>query len=202
MSGQHIRASFGQLLSALADAFEQEGREGGMLAAAALRDSQAKAYRRTVATCDPGPVLESACTLPDALPMAAHVVACQSMLDWTNWMGEGLEEEISLRLFTTELVGPDGHIPAEQVRVGLLVSDAHTDYPISSHSGEETYLVVAGLADWTVGDIPYIAKPPGTLIHHPAWVPHGRRTKDQPFVGAWRWSGDLDLSSFSIAGAA
>ncbi|MGI9499541.1 MAG: dimethylsulfonioproprionate lyase family protein [Geminicoccaceae bacterium] len=199
MSGQDIRTSFDQLLSALADIFEQEGREGGSLAATALRDSQSKTYRRTVATCDPGPILEVACALPDASQMTTHIIACRPMIDWANWEGEGLHKEISSRLFTTELVGLDGHIPAEQVRVGLLVSDIDTDYPISSHSGEETYLVLAGLADWTVGGTPYVTKPPGTLIHHPAWVPHGRRTNDQPFLGAWRWSGDLDVSSFSVA---
>jgi quercetin dioxygenase-like cupin family protein len=103
-------------------------------------------------------------------------------------------------LFTTELVGPDGHVDADDVRVGLLVSDTDTDYPISSHSGEETYYVIAGLAEWTVGDQRYAPKPPGSFVHHPSWVPHGRKTRNEPFLGAWRWSGNLDLSTFSVAG--
>lgn len=120
------------------------------------------------------------------------------MLDWMRWQGKGLAADTSSRLFTAELVGPDGQITATDIRVGLLVSAARTDYPVSSHSGEETYLVLAGTAEWTVGEQAYEARPPGTLIHHTALAPHGRRTLDEPFLGAWRWSGDLDLSSFSV----
>lgn len=186
------------LLTRLAEAFEGEGRGGGTLAAMRLRKCNAGDYRRTQSTEDPGLLLASACALPDALPMSQHVLSCRSLLDWALWEGEGLAADVSSRLFTSELLGPDGHYPAEDVRVGLLLSDRQTDYPISSHSGEETYLVLAGIAEWTVGDAPYAPKPPGALIHHPAWTPHGRRTLGQPFLGAWRWSGDLDLKSFAV----
>lgn len=193
------RSDFNTLLSDLADAFSKEGREGGRLAADALRAAAAKPYRRTASTSDPGAVLGAACALSGALPMARPILACRSLLDWTSWKGDGLAADISANLFTTELVGPDGHVIAETVRVGLLVSDADTDYPVSSHSGEETDLVISGTAEWTVAGAPYAPEPPGAFIHHPAWALHGRRTTDQPFLGAWRWSGNLDLSSFSVA---
>lgn len=198
MTNNPQRPTFNSVLTILADAFSKEGREGGERAASTLRQAISQPYRPCLSTSDPGPVLDHACHLPDALPFSRYILACRSLLDWTSWEGEGLTQEISSKLYTTELVGPDGHIEASDVRVGLLVSDADTDYPISSHSGEETYLVIAGHAEWKVASEPYTIKTPGKLIHHPAWVPHGRRTKAQPFLGAWRWSGDLDLSTFSV----
>ena len=186
------------LLLALADAFSREGREGGRQAADALRRADLGHYRRTLSTSDPSRLLARTSRLPGALPLATLVLDCQGLLDWTSWEGEGLAKDVSRRLFTTELLGPDGHVPAEDVRVGLLASEPMTDYPISSHSGEETYVVIAGVAEWTVGDQGYAQRQPGDLVHHPAWVPHGRRTGEEPFLGAWRWSGDLDLSTFSV----
>ena len=186
------------LLGALAAAFEKESRQGGDAAVVALRAADTGNYRRAASSSRPDALLDTACALPDALPAAGLVLACSNLIDWTPWEGEGLDAAVSARLHSAELVGPDGHIPDQGVRVGLLVSEPETDYPVSSHSGEETYLVLAGRAEWTVGDEPYRIHPPGSLIHHPAWAPHGRRTRNEPFLGAWRWSGDLDLSSFRV----
>lgn len=187
------------LLQELAVAFGNEGCAGGDLATKALRNADLSAYRRRVSQSDPSTILADACRLPGALPISQLVLQSLPMLDWTSWEGEGLSAEVSKRLYTTELVGPDGHFHCESVRVGLLVSDRDTDYPVSSHAGEETYFVIAGTAAWTVGKKPYTKQRPGTLVHHPAWCPHGRRCDSEPFLGAWRWSGDLDLSTFSVA---
>ncbi len=192
------REAFDALLYALAAAFDAEGRPGGT-AAAALTEATTRPYRRAASNSDPGELLDAACSLPDALPVAAQVLASRRLIDWTSWTGDGLAADISANLYTAEVVGPDGHIAAADVRIGLLVSAADTDYPVSSHSGEETYLVLSGVAEWTVDGGSYEAQQPGALIHHPAWVPHGRRTLNQPFLGAWRWSGDLDLSSFKVS---
>jgi len=190
---------FSELLVALAVAFSREDRTGGQQAARALRSADVNDYRRMVSHANPLAVLKAACALPDALALSTVILRCESLLDWTRWQGEGLSSAVSARLYTTELVGPDGHIPAEDVRVGLLASEKQTDYPISSHSGEETYLIIAGVAEWTLGDSGYVPRAPGDMVHHPAWAPHGRRTGSEPFLGAWRWSGDLNLSSFSVA---
>lgn len=190
---------FEDLLLSLSDAFSNEPRAGGLAAAAALRAADLDTYRRTVSEEDPFTVLQAAQALPGALPIAQHVVRCAHSLDWTCWTGAGLSDEISSRLFTTELLGPDGHIPADGIRVGLLASEAWTDYPVSNHSGEETYLVLAGAAEWVLEDTGYVERHPGDFVHHPAWALHGRCTTQQPFLGAWRWSGGLDLSAFSVA---
>jgi len=190
---------FSTLLDAVAAAYAREGRPGGDQAAARLHDAASKPYRRRAQRLKPVGLLEDCCRLPNALPLSRRILACSPLLDWEPWEGAGLSDEISSRLFTTELLGPDGHIHDDEMRVGLLVSKAGTDYPLSSHSGEETYFVIAGEAEWVLGKGPYRPHPPGTLIHHPAWEKHGRRTLAEPFLGAWRWSGDLDLASFEVA---
>ncbi|WP_300013597.1 dimethylsulfonioproprionate lyase family protein [uncultured Roseobacter sp.] len=189
---------FRNLLLTLSDAFSREPRAGGQLAAQSLKSADVSGYRRIASSEDPSALLGDAAGLPSALPLVEQVMQCKTQLDWTCWEGEGLDTMISQRLFTTELLGPDGHIPAEDLRVGLLVSEPWTDYPVSSHSGEETYLVLSGVAEWVVGDTGYIKHRPGDFVHHPAWAPHGRRTMNDPFLGAWRWSGDLNLSTFSV----
>ena len=137
-----------------------------------------------------------------ALPLAKAVCECAGLFAWQHWAEGELDAEVSSNLYTTELVGPDGVWFDSAVRVGLLISAADTDYPVSSHSGEETYYVISGVAEWTLDDGIYRPVHPGELVHHPAWKPHGRRTLDEVFLGAWRWSGDLDLASFRVDAAA
>lgn len=192
------RTDLDGIFAALIPTFEEEHRPGGMAAAAALRRARSQPYRGLQATADPKSLLETVCTQPGALAIAASILACRSLIAWSNWTGEGLADDLSSGLYTAELIGPDGHIVDDNVRIGLLISDAAIDYPMSRHSGEETYIVISGVAEWSVDNGPYSTKAPGSLIHHPAWVPHGRRTSKEPFLGAWRWSGDLDLSSFSV----
>jgi hypothetical protein len=192
------QAAFENLLAVLADAFEREARPAAAAAALALRAASIEHYRPLPSSAAPGALLDAACRHPDALALAASISACRGLIAWSHWAGEGLDGAVSASLYSAELVGPDGHVPAPNVRVGLLISDRATDYPISRHAGEETYLVISGTAEWALDRSDYRRHAPGALVHHPAWTPHGRRTLGEPFLGAWRWSGDLDLSSFSV----
>ncbi|MEZ5935694.1 MAG: dimethylsulfonioproprionate lyase family protein [Alphaproteobacteria bacterium] len=198
ISPSNERASWTRLLAALAQAFDEEGRPGGNLAAHRLRQAIDRPRRTLPSPSPPNQLLATACHHPEALPIAASVLACSEWIAWQHWASDKLASAVSSCLYTAELIGPDGHVTDDAVRVGLLLSDRATDYPISRHAGEETYLVISGVADWSVDGADYRPHPPGAFIHHPSWAPHGRRTLDEPFLGAWRWSGDLDLSTFSI----
>lgn len=193
------REPFNALLLEIAAVFATEGKPGGTTAADRLRAATTRPYAHRQAEEKPLQLIKQVCVLDNAVDWAQLVQDCAPLLDWEHWQGGGLSKEISSSLYTTELIGPDGHIQDETVRVGLLVSDVGTDYPLSNHAGEETYFVIAGEAEWVLGDGPYRRVPPGHLVHHPAWALHGRRTRTEPFLGAWRWSGDLDLKSFSVA---
>lgn len=192
------RDSIDSLLESLAKVYGNEGRPGGDAACAALRAAHGSAFRRFATSSDPVNVIGKASIQASALSMVSTILESWRLFGWANWEGEGLSDDVSSHLYTTELVGPDGHFNDNTVRIGLLVSDANTDYPISRHSGEETYFIISGTAEWSVDGNPYKAQAPGTYVHHPAWVPHGRRTTAEVFLGAWRWSGDLNLSSFSV----
>ena len=182
----------------LEQAFLSENRQGGNEAAAAL--SQARSQALTVADTGTAPrsLVQQAAHQSQSLPIASDILKCSPYFYWEKWAEDVLEEEVSANLYTTELIGPEGLLPHDRVRIGLLVSAANTDYPLSSHSGEETYLVISGAAEWVVEGQPYKTMPPGSLVHHPSWVPHGRRTVNEAFLGAWSWSGDLDLDSFRL----
>ena len=194
------RVHLDELLTVLATIYRREGRPGGDLASAALLSAATKSFDYAVTnSASLGLLINRACDQEKALALAKTIQSCWAFFTWSNW-GEGtLTEDVASNLYTAELVGPDGLFKDDRVRVGLLLSEAATDYPISSHSGEETYYVISGLAEWSVDGSPYRIRNPGSFIHHPAWVPHGRRTLDEVFLGAWRWSGDLNLDSFNVA---
>ena len=193
------RRTFDALLQEIASVFSAEGRPGGDAAALRLREARYRPFLPGMANTHAMTLLRQACQLGNAVDWARLVLECAAHLAWEHWQGTGLSDRVSSSLYTTELLGPDGHIRDDEVRVGLLVSEANTDYPLSSHSGEETYYVIAGEADWVLDKAPYRRVPPGSLVHHPAWAKHGRKTLSEPFLGAWRWSGNLDLKSFEIA---
>ncbi|CTQ59321.1 dimethylsulfonioproprionate lyase family protein [Roseibium album] len=193
------RLAFDALLLAIASAFSAEGRPGGDAAAVRLRAASKRPFYARPARDHPGALLRQVCALDNAIDCARLVLGCAASLDWEHWQGTGLADDVSNSLYTTELLGPDGHVRDNEVRVGLLVSEAGTDYPPSSHAAEETYFVIAGKAEWVLEGAPYWQVPPGSFVHHPAWAVHGRRTLSEPFLGAWRWSGNLDLASFGVA---
>lgn len=194
-----VRDELHALCVALAAAFGAGGRAGGRLAAQRLLGAASETARPRPARADLGATLRTACEAQDAVPAARLVAALADVLPWQLWKGEGLSPDVSSRLFTAEILGPDGLLPAADVRVGCLLSEAHTHYRLSCHAGEETYFVMSGTATWFMEGAEDARHPPGALVHHRAWVRHGRGTGPQPFLGAWRWSGDLDLTAFEVA---
>ena len=138
------RLAFDALLLAIASAFSAEGRPGGDAAAVRLRAASKRPFYARPARDHPGALLRQVCALDNAIDCARLVLGCATSLDWEHWQGTGLADDVSNSLYTTELLGPDGHVQDNKVRVGLLVSEAGTDYPPSSHAAEETYFVIAG----------------------------------------------------------
>ena len=187
-----------RLLKLLESAFSQENKAGAQSAVSALQNAQKTDITLISYANAPVKLIDCAAGQSGSLPVSGMIKDCCEYFNWENWAQGVLKNEVSSKLFTTELVGPEGLFDDANVRIGLLVSDKNNDYPVSSHSGEETYYVISGIAHWTINDGPYLPFMPGSLVHHPAWVPHGRRTTDEVFLGAWRWSGDLDLRSFQI----
>jgi quercetin dioxygenase-like cupin family protein len=90
-----------------------------------------------------------------------------------------------------EIVGPDGFLDSEKIRIGLTLIAPDTHYPLHAHPALELYLVVAGTAAWQLGREPARPQPPGSLILHPSNAPHGMETGGEPLLAIYSWRGDL-----------
>lgn len=190
------------LLEALAEIYAAEGRPGGDVAAAALRAARGRPF------APPGAPLAIAGEIARALALSpAHEVidAVRAAADLLPWYYPGLADgrirpDVSLATASVELVGPNGMIPAEGVRVGLFVQGPRHEYPTRTHAAEETFFIIAGTALWQAGDAPPAPHPPGSYVFHASNLPHASVTRDEPVLAAWRWTGEVGRESYRLHG--
>lgn len=184
-----------RLFGLLAEAFDAEDRAGGAAAARALRRARPQTLRAVdgVATGLPAAALRRARS-----PLARAARAALGAIAWTPSGRDGrIPRALSERMFTAELVGPDGAFHDDRVRVGLFVQPAGLVYGLRAHAAEETFLTLAGRALWSRGEAArWIG--PGRTVHHPAGVPHGTVTTRWPMLAAWRWSGEIGWSGYRM----
>lgn len=124
------------------------------------------------------------------------VKALDPLLDWReaphdaipdgNWWGHAY----------VELVGPNGHIGAEDFRIGLYLQAPHAIYAAHAHCAEEFYMVLAGTADWQRDDEMSFNVSPGAVRHHLPDVSHATTTHAQPLLALWGWCGDIGFDSY------
>lgn len=97
-----------------------------------------------------------------------------------------------------EIVGPEGLAYFAGLRFGLFLQTSKSLYPPHNHAAEEFYYVLSGTAYWQKGDSEYVARSPGTLIHHAPWERHSMQTKVEPLLAMWAWTGGLNFSTYRI----
>lgn len=95
------------------------------------------------------------------------------------------------------LMGPDGPIPSDDLRMGLFWQRPGTYYALHEHDADETYVILAGDAEWTAGDDTRW-RGAGEAIHHPSLMPHAFRAGERGFLALWRWSGDVNTHSYRM----
>lgn len=100
----------------------------------------------------------------------------------------------------TMLVGPDGIVASRLLLVTLVLFGPDNEYPLHSHEAEEIYIPVGGAIEILSGDGGWVSIASGDVVHHPPWLPHALRTKEDPslFIAAW-YSGQ-PVKSTSHAG--
>lgn len=131
-------------------------------------------------------------------PVAEAVLRAQAVLPWgANPVEGNTEEHIASMISVLTLMGPEGPIPAPDVRLGLLYMQPDSYYPLHIHDADETYVIIAGQALWTAGD-DIRMRGAGDMIHHPSLMPHAFRTGPEGFVALWRWSGDINTHSYAF----
>lgn len=129
---------------------------------------------------------------------ARSVLRAQKFLPWGSNPVEGnTENSIAAMISVASLLGPEGPIPAPDVRLGLVYMQPESYYPLHLHDADETYAIIAGQALWTAGD-DIRMREAGDMIHHPSLMPHAFRTGPEGFLAIWRWSGDINTHSYAF----
>jgi hypothetical protein len=159
---------------------------------------QAPAQRLDPAELPACAYLGAALELGRAGPEAAIAAAIAPLAPRLRWkygypphLGyPGLEKRIAF----TQVLGARAIWPSERMLLGFTLIAPHTNYPAHAHPAIELYLVVAGAAEWRIGEAPPAIRPPGSVIVHPSSAPHAMATRAEPLLALFTWRGDLETS--------
>ena len=93
-----------------------------------------------------------------------------------------------------ELIGPNGLIISEEIRIGLLIMGPGLVYPAHQHPATEWYHVLSGTGQWAQASQPATPRtPPAALFDRPD-EPHAMTTHQEPVLALWSWVGALSIS--------
>ncbi len=120
----------------------------------------------------------------------AHLGALQDILQWRQNPRYRAEDLLAGYAYC-ELLGPNGMQRSQSAALGLLLLAPHVTYPEHVHPATETYVPLAGRADWLQGDGVWRARPIGGRIEHASMEPHAMRTAAEPLLAAYLWHDHL-----------
>ncbi|WP_457301553.1 dimethylsulfonioproprionate lyase family protein [Phyllobacterium sp. P5_D12] len=127
---------------------------------------------------------------PILAPFLNEISRAAPKLEWRQtYKAEDFGPEFLTRYGWTELIGLRGPIASSKIACGILLLGPELLYPAHAHEAEEIYVCLGGAAAWMRGDEPFTSQPPGTVIHHPSWMPHAMRTSSKPLVALYVWRG-------------
>ena len=137
---------------------------------------------------------------PDAHPICNDII--EMPFDWRppETLKSQLYAKHSVFKSHVELVGPDGLVKSESVRLGLYGMLPGSEYGVRTHPAEEIYIVLAGMCFWKRGDAPYCCERTNGRSHHSSLMPHASRTEDQAFMSVYAWVGDLSTDGYKYSG--
>lgn len=193
--------AFHHLIAAIGNEFAAEGRPGGDEAAAAAQE-----ITSTRARPEPGALPDHAETLGALIDASAHPLArrVRAAFDDISWHYSGLADgrirpEMARHMLTAELAGPDGQVHHPTVRLGLFFQMPGLNYVTREHAAEETFVMIAGGANWTVAD-ETTHRQAGEASHHPSMVPHSSATGASAVLAVWRWTGEISYGRYRLTG--
>ena len=99
-----------------------------------------------------------------------------------------------------DLLGPEGLVKSDTIRIGLYGMLPNCEYGIRSHLAEEAFIMIAGEAYWKQGDREYVLKGPGERSIHASMLPHANRTGSKAFLSIYVWRGDISEDSYVYKG--
>lgn len=97
-----------------------------------------------------------------------------------------------------ETIGMQGPFVSERIRAGIGIWGPEIVYPRHQHQAEEVYIVLAGSAEFKIGEAEESRRSTGDVVYVESNTPHGFRTTDQSLVVYYLWqAGDLrQISNF------
>ena len=147
----------------------------------------------------PAPIL-SVMQQSDAHPLCGDIV--EMPFDWRppETSKSPLYAKHSIFKSHVELVGPDGLVKSESIRLGLYGMLPNSEYGVRTHPAEEIYIMLAGECFWKRGDAPYCCERPNGRSYHPSMMPHASKTENQSFMSVYVWVGDLSTDAYEYSG--
>jgi len=144
--------------------------------------------------------LQEVMRLPDAHPVCADIL--DIAFNWAppETSSDPLYQKDSTFKSHVELLGPDGLIKSDIVRIGLYGMLSHSEYGLRTHPAEEIFIMLAGDCLWKRGDAPYSLLTVNGRSHHPSYLPHATKTQSNAFMSVYVWHGDLSTNQYVYSG--
>lgn len=176
------------------EAIERHARQA-LLDAAPLANAAAPAEWQPL----PDPIM-GVLQAGDALPVCRLIA--QSRFPWAppKTSSDPKYVEHSLPKVHVELLGPEGLIKSDTLRLGLYGMLPNFEYGIRTHPAEEVFLMLAGEAHWKRGDKQYAPLGPGGRSQHPSMLPHANKTEETSFMSIYVWRGDVSTDGYVYQG--
>ena len=143
--------------------------------------------------------LDEAAARSDCHPLVRQFADRRRQLRWEQsyTREQGLVPEAMLDGYCfAEIIGKRGPFVSERIRAGIGLWGPAIDYPRHHHDAEEVYVVLAGSAEFRLGDAEPERRRSGAVVHVTPNLPHGFATRDELLVVFYLWqAGDLRQTS-------
>ena len=96
--------------------------------------------------------------------------------------------DLGIKMAWGEIIGPQAPFVCESFCMGFTLIAPHSFYPAHFHPATELYYVLSGAGQWTL-DGKSAWHTPGSFILHPSNRIHAMRTKEEPLLALYTWSG-------------
>jgi len=190
--------AFYNLLEKMAEMFDLEGTDEALQTSIALREAIGPGVP------DPATPYVLDKMVQDGLRSAVHpgaiaVRQAHPVLQWgaTSILDDYAPSSVSRHFTAVSLMGPGQFIEHESLRAGLYMQTPNSYYPLHNHEATETYVILQGHAEWTIGDVTENYGP-NKIIHHTPYQPHAFQTFDAPLLAFWRWGGNIAVDTYRM----
>ena len=142
-----------------------------------------------------------------ALPIALAAPDCHRAARTLGWIADKLAwieksrprpSDYAGNHCSVGIIGPQGMITDERFKFGVYLQTPEAFYPAHRHKAEELYFVLSGNALWQKDDADFVPVASGDLIRHAPYQPHAMRTRDEPLLALWAWTGNLSNDTYSF----